>query len=254
MQLQRYFNGTLKPIAPHVDDIVTASDGQQLRRGDAIADSRGKYHSTEEDADYAEEEYREEIAERIHGFIDDHCRWTEEYTEYDDYGDGYAYCALECLDVQRTIDDVTEYIGKWAGSELRDGEARAIATDIVERFDGCDIECEHSSSEYAAYSGDGVSIWSMPIGEVEGQFDITDSDVFEGLTDGEIEQALATYNGDAYLYEQSRYDKESGRRVGMGYVSRGTVTYCANPGGAWHYYLPGSYIKDRVNEYLEGCE
>ena len=74
------------------------------------------------------------------------------------------------------------------------------------------------------------------------------------LTDAELESALASYRGDACLYEHSKYVKDLDGRVSTGYVSRGTITYYANPGGAWHYYIPGSYIKDRVEEYLEGCE
>lgn len=254
MQLQRYFDGTLRPIAPHVDDIVTTSDGQQLRRGDALVDSRGEYHATEEDVDYAEEEYREEIAERVHDVIDEHCRWTEEYTEHDDYGDGYAYCAFEGCDPGDIIDGVTEYIEEWAGEELKEGEARKIATDIVDRLGDCDIECEYYNIEYAAWDGNGVSVWSMAVGECEDQIEVKEHEALAELTDAELEAALASYRGDACLYEHTCYDKATGRRVGTGYVSRGTITYHTCPGGAWHYYIPGSYIKDRVEEYLEGRE
>lgn len=254
MQLQRYFDGTLKPIRPHIDDIVTASNGESLRRGDALVDSEGNYHATEEDVEYAEEEYAEARAERVHDVIDEHCRWTEEYTEHDDYGDGYAYCALEGADTDTMIDDVTEYIESWAGDELKEGEARKIATDIIERFGDCDIECEHYSSSYAAWHGDGVAIWSCEVGEVEGQIEVSEHEALAELTDAELEEALASYRGDACLYEHSKYVKDLDGRVSTGYVSRGTITYYANPGGAWHYYIPGSYIKDRVEEYLEGCE
>jgi len=244
MELQRTFDGQLVPTAKLPDDQVYTECGGLARRADCFEDLSGHYHLDDEDR-------REVDAEVVHDAIDSHCKWTEEYTENDDYGYEYAYCALEGLDAQRTEDEVAEYIEQWAGDELKEGEARALATKVVEEIGDCDIEAHHQYSEYASYSGSGVCIWSCGVGEVEGHMDIADYD-WSDLDD--LESILEDYNGDAYLYETTVYNRETGKREGRGYNDRGTITYYANPGGAWHFVIPADFIKNIVQEYLEGCE
>ena len=104
-ELQRTFDGQLVPTADLPDDIVTTECGANARRADCFVDLAGRYYLDDEDRYEAD-------AERVHDDIDAHCKGTDEYTEHDDYGSDYAYCALESLPMYEdtVLDDLTEFI------------------------------------------------------------------------------------------------------------------------------------------------
>lgn len=243
MELQRTFDGQLVPTADLPDDIIETQSGQRARRADCFVDCKGRYYLDDEDRYEAD-------AELVHDDIDAHCQATNEYTEHEDYGSNYVYCAVEqlCLYESSVIDDIVEFIEDWADNELKDGEARKIARDILDRIHECDIECHHQYNEYASYAGSGVCIWSCEVGEVESQIELSGYD-WADLDD--LESILEEYNGDAFLYAFSDYDSETKKHKRRPYVDRGTITYYANPGGAWHFVIPADHIKDAVNDYLE---
>lgn len=245
MELQRTFDGQLVPTADLPDDEIVTECGARMRRADCFVDCKGRYYADDYDRHEAD-------AELVHDAIDAHCQCIEEYTEHDDYADAYVHCALEsaCHDGYAR-DDLIEFIKDYGEEELRDGEAEKIADDILGNLQGWDVECEHQCSEYASYSGAGVCVWSCAVGEVEGQMDIAE---YEWADVDDLELIFEEYRGYASLYEWTTYNKETQRREGNGYLSRGVLTYYANPGGAWHFVIPAESIRDKVNEYLESCE
>lgn len=234
--LQRYFDGSLRAPAPHIDDIVECSDGTTMRRADAIKGLNG-YHSNDDDRYESDKEF-------IHAFIDDHAAWGCEYTEHDDYGGEYAYLAQESpSDYAR--DEMIDYIKSFA--DVTDEEANKLADELLMT----DVECQHEHNEYSAWRGDGVSVFSFSIGEIEHQIDLTDAEWYADYDKDELENIFEEYNGDAIISCHSWYNKETGKRE-RGKAMRGNcITLILSPGGQWVYYIPGSTIRERVNEYLE---
>lgn len=241
MELQRTFNGQLVPTADLPYDIVETECGARVRRDECFVDLAGRYYLDDDDR-------READAERVHEDIDKHCAFTDEYTEHEDYGGNYVHCAVDqlCLYEDTVLDDIVAVINDYA--DLEDGEAQEIAKDILDRIHECDIECHHQYSEYAAWSGSGVCIWSCEVGEVEGQMDLSD---YEWSDLDDLEDILKDYLGDACLYASYRYNRETGKHERDSYADRGTITYYTNPGGAWHFVIPDDHIKSAVDDYLE---
>lgn len=234
--LQRYFDGSTRPVAPHIDDIVECSDGTTMRRADAIKGLNG-YHSNDDDRYESDKEF-------IHAFIDDHAAWACEYAEHDDYGGEYAYLAQECpSDYAR--DEMIDYITGLADVTVKE------ATDLADELLQADVECQHECNEYASWKGDGVSLFSFSIGEIEHQVDLADTEWYSDYDKDELENILAAYNGDACISCYSRYNKETGKHERGKAVRGNCLTLVVSPGGQWVYYIPGSTIRERVNEYLE---
>lgn len=228
---QRYFDGSVKPVAPHRLDVVECSDGTRCNREDALLALDGTYHTTDEDRLEADTYF-------IHGVVDDYAKLGEEYTEYDDYGAEYTYVALEGMDDDAVRDGVRDYINNFA--EVSPEECERIVAHIM---DYEMIEAEHYSNEYSAWHGDGVEIGSFEVGEIEHQADLTQHNWYADYDKDELETILDAYKGDAYLSQWR------GK-----YVHHNCLTLALSPGGRWHYFIPGSFIRDAVNDYLERCD
>jgi hypothetical protein len=240
---QRLLNGGIEPVGSHPDDLVFVSDGTVRRLEDALADCKGGLHGDEDTRDEAD-------AEIVKDIVDALCKGADEYTEHEDYGNGYAYIACEVShDWPKRIEawiceGGADYYGrsKWDG-----GIGKALAAIIAENADEFDIEAEHSRNEYEAYDGEGCCLYSLDIGECEEQVDITCFDELIELDgSGGLERALEDYNGDAYLCVNDHYDREKKRRVRDGYVRHSTFSFVTSPGGQWHYIVS----KERMNELL----
>lgn len=271
--------GEVVPVGVHPTDKVLCSDDEVRRKLDAYVDLKGEYHSTDEDRDEVDEGI-------VHSAIDEACMYTDDYTTNPDYAEGYsclvddacnwsgditewveanlpdigdmlveAYAANTTpeawddymddngLDVYEDIENELERIG----SELSvDEMIEAVCRNIL---DFSDYDFEYSANEYACYTGPGCCIGSFEIGEVEEMRAISD---FEGFTElheqGRLEGFFDTYNGDACLYEHSRYDENTKRRVKTGYLSGDTLTYYSLPGGQWHFVVDANVLEQLVRD------
>ena len=201
-----------------------------------------------------EESVFEANADCVKKILDAECEWYEDYVKGDDYGSEYAYIAGEC---GRTDwhDDVAEWVennySNYAGFDDWSGEmTRAI-------IDGVDLrnECEaiYGPNEYAAYSGDGVCVYSLDIGECEHQIDVSYHPILDELNDrGELEAILEDVegSGDWGLHNHARWDAKRGRRDGTEYVHGGCLSMYVSPGGQWYLVIPHSRIEELAEEFL----
>jgi len=207
-----------------------------------LTDCRGNVHPSEDSKREADHEIVAEI-------IDAANKWACDYTEHQDYGDGYVFVALES-DSANWNRNVREWLDSHYDYYLPEYTLRALAGAIVDRIDDCDIEAAHQRNEYASWAGVGCCLFSFAVGEEEEQICLGDHPELKALhASGGLEGALKAYNGDAYVYQFSHYCAETKTRVEDGHVWDGPhpyVTIIANPGGAWHYVVP----EERMEELL----
>lgn len=249
---QMTLDGALVPTRPHVDDVVECSDGTDIRYGDALFDVSGNTHRTEEARNEADADY-------VRGELDALSKWIDEWVEESDYGDSYAYIAEEVS--HDWLDDIREWVDAelfdYEGDDLPDEFIDWVAEHIRDNLEAW--ECVHSRNEYAAYSGPGICLYSLDVGEVEWQIDLAGHDQFTNLHDeGRLEGLLESYNGDLYVYRNDHYDSDLGKRVSDGYVSKGDypcIMVYANPGGQWHYVATeetlGELLDAAIAEYAD---
>jgi len=247
MEKQFMLDGTLVPVGPHRDDRVVCSDGTECARHEALADVNGGLH-------YYDEDRREANQDIVNELIDACCAGADEYTEHEDYGNGYAHCVRECHH------NWADRIDEWLDGQCVDysGDVRKAMVESIGQlaYDFDEFEAIHCRNEYADYSGEGCCLDSMEIGEIEEQVDIDGVPAFVELHEaGELEGHLEDYNGDACLYCNDRYDAASGRRVKTGYVSGNCFSFHTMPGGQWHYVVSketmDSYLTKAIVEYCE---
>jgi len=195
-----------------------------------------------------EEQRNEQVAESL----DNVALWVDEYVESSDYGDSYAYIAVECShDWPKRIEQWLEtessrsYDNAAALDGMRNDKLRKhIAALMAERLDDYNIEAVYHSNEYAAYSGDGCCLYAMEIGEHEEQLELEREPLLLSLHEsGELESALAAYRGYAYVSAREHYDKERGKRVHDSYVHsykdgvNPHLMLYFSPGGQWQYVV-----------------
>ena len=232
--LQRMFDGSLTPSAPHGDDIIEGPDGPVARR-DGFRAATGAVYSTEEERDEAEAEAVAELLNDIEASICD-------YTQNEDYAEPFVCCAFEGY-----LDDCLQ---RWYEAdpafEGLPAEVKAALLAEVDIYTWA-VELEYSHSEYAPYRGPGCEIFSAEVGEVEEQIDIACYPLLERLHEvGCLNQALAGYGGDLYLSERQERD-ENGYYRGTGdYVHHGCLMGYTNPGGRWHVIVPPEDMEEAL--------
>jgi len=204
--MQKMFDGSLTPIAPHVSDVVVCSDGSECPRLEAFVDCVNEYHRTEE------ERHEADVA-IVSDMLDGEYKWCEEYcTENTDYADGYFGCVSEGSHnwdgpvkewIRDNWDDIT---GDADLADCIEGELTAmVCNELSANFD---CEPEFCRSEYSAYSGDGCCLDGFAIGEYETQVDINGHPALQVLHDaGRLDIILDDVNCDLYVSRSRRREK-----------------------------------------------
>lgn len=222
---QRTFDGELTASAPHPEDKIFCSDGSVKRRGDAFADYNGDYHPTND---------RMEMENMliVHRVVDDIAVAVEEYTKHHDYSEMYEHI------IHENHTKWGEEVGDWLFANLNI-ECDGVVDAVCEQILGYALwEPIYDYNEFNHYQGNGVCLYSVDVGEIEEQVDITTHPVLrQAYNDGMLEHYLESYNGDAHLSAAYRYDRKSGQIVKSGYV-RGSVFYMyLIPGGQWQFVV-----------------
>jgi hypothetical protein len=128
--------------------------------------------------------------------------------------------------------------------------SRADAIELAQKMDVLkDVEVHFQQSEYAAYHGRGVAIYSLTVGEEEGEVRLSEHPELERLdAEGGLEAALNRYRGDAYLHETTVYDNILRKRVHTGFVRDDVISFTSNASGCWHYVVPESVLLQSLRE------
>lgn len=209
-----------------------------------FVDCRGNVHPDEDSMMEANHDIVREIVDGVD-------EWLTEYVESGDYGDGYVYLACECS--HDWPDRVSDWIERHYNWNIDKRTLAALTELLAEKVDEYELEAHYYSNEYACWGGDGCCVYSFPIGAEEFQVDLSR---FPELVDlhasGDLNDALAAYRGDAYVYERDHYDKELGRRVSDGAVQPGDTyfTIIGSVGGAWHYVVPEETMQRLLAESI----
>jgi hypothetical protein len=248
--LQMTFDGELVPTKPHPDDQVECSDGTHIRLGDAWIDCTGQAHRDDEAR-------REANTEFVHDALDSRAEWACDYTQHEDYGDGYCYLVKELHHgwkdrVKEWIDD--DGIGHIDWDEYPELLDYVVETVWEKLYAWDNWESIHEGSDFSAYYGDGCCLAAFEVGECEEQVSLSDHPEFAELHDkGELEAILEDYNGDLYISENDHYDKETKTRIPDGYVSKGKypdILGYVNPGGQWQYVVSKENMDEAVDEAI----
>ena len=220
------------PTRRHATDLVECSDGAILCHSDVCYDVKGGAHSNEADRDEAEVAIVQDI-------LKSHEEWVDDYTsganDCQDYGEGYAYIASECSDLW------PDRIREWLDDNGYDYGDRtdAIVDAMCDEID--DWDAEYSPNEYACYSGSGICLYSLEVGEYEDQVDLSGHDELAELHElGRLEGILGELDREFCLYRSSRWNRETEQREYGDYVSGGSypnITVTFNPGGQWYYVV-----------------
>lgn len=255
---QHTLEGKLVPVAPHRDDIVECSDGTVCTRHEACFDVRGCAHRTEEGRHEANVEIVREILKGVE-------EWSEEYhTGNGDYPDCYYFIVNETS--HEWPDSIERWIrtnGDRMGHTKYDDCMDKLVEHICMELDGSDCEAEYSRNEYSSYSGAGCCLFSLGIGEIEEQIDISYYPELKELHDlRELDDCLDELKRDFCIHRSRRrvQNEETGRYE---YVGRETYMpfenstnyFCFSlftmPGGQWHFVVPADRINDLICEFWE---
>lgn len=256
---QYTLEGKLMPVAPHRDDIVECSDGTACARHEACFDVRGCAHREEEDRHEANVEIVREILKGVE-------EWSEEYhTGNGDYPDCYGYIVNETS--HEWPDIIERWIRKAHGDRMGHTKYDDCMDKLVEHIymelDSSDCEAEYDSIEWARYSGVGCCLFSLEIGEIEEQIDISCHPELKELHDlRELDDCLDELDRDFCIGRSRRrvQNEETGRYEYIGretYMPYEHSSHCpcfeiyTMPGGQWHFVVPADRIDELICEFWE---
>ncbi len=254
MKKQKTFGETVGmeakvPTRLHRDDEVVCSDGSVMRAIDAYMDCKDGYHSS---GDYAMDANAEIVTEVLNGVVE----WSDEYhTGNSDYPDG---C---CHVVDETSHLWNDRVQEWV--EDRHCGCGSIVNKIVETVcenvkGSDDCEPEYHPNEYSCYTGDGCCLYSMDLGEIEEQIDVTNHDELMELHHrNELDDVLDRIDRDFCINrsrprrknEETGHYEEYGRETYMPYDhnrDHPTFEIYTMPGGQWQWVVS----KDRMDELV----
>jgi len=234
--LQRTFDGTLEPIAPHPDDMVDCEDtGAYKRRAECVESVDGKFW---EDREERYDHERDLVETYFKDFID----WSDEYRASDDCVGEYAHLVWE--DRERIMDNVREALGNLLGDEWEDsdGSNDDLIGDVVEALSE-HVEFD-TTTGYHGYSGLDVVFDSYDIGEVEEQVDINEIELLHDLhVRGDLEEILEDLDSDFCFQQFSHaiYDEKgkfTGKYKHEPIISRGEYPciMLTNDTSLWYHY------------------
>lgn len=228
------FDGESVPSARLPDDLVTCVfTGIQISHSDAFYDCEGHPYCDDGDRDDADAD----IVARI---LDQANEKVCEYVETDDYADGYISLVTDSDEPQ---DAVINWLMDQAYSRV-DTIELAAKMDVLKG-----IEVHFQSSEYDAYQGSGIALYSFAVGEEEGELWISEYPQLERLDAvGGLEAALNRYHGDAYLHAKTVYDNVLRKHVHVSFVRYGCISFTSNASGCWHYVVPESVLVQALKE------
>lgn len=244
---QLKLDGSIVPVGPHRDDTVVCSDGTEVVRSEVFVDCAGGAHSSDEDRKDANVAIVTEL-------LDAQEKWYSAYcTENEDFASGYDCIVAEGSHGWK--DRIEEYLEE----ENIDYDAALVAF-LIDRLDANDCELKYNRSDYSCYSGPGLCLDSIEIGEQELQIDINNFPELKVLHEsGELDDILDCYNGDLYISRSQRrvLNEETGcyEQVGRDtYMPYGDSDYpnmfgYANPGGQWHWVVPADTVNELIREY-----
>ncbi|RLB70466.1 MAG: hypothetical protein DRH04_03535 [Deltaproteobacteria bacterium] len=234
MEKQRLFDGSLVAVGPHRLDLLVCSDGVERYRCECFLDCRGGAHGSAEELEEANNAIVAEVLDAL-------CAAAGDYTQHDDYS--------SCYPLEDTFyggERVEEWIRDHC--DVSDDVAKELAK-LVE-WDYIDAEPEYCWNEYNGYYGKGCCVGGFAVGECEEQIDISTVPEFAALGKDALEAAFAAYNGDAFLHENSRWDKEKECRVPTGYIEHGCFYFYHEPGGRWDFVIPAERMEELVSDAM----
>lgn len=159
-----------------------------------------------------------------------------------------AYLEYEKLGGVETLLDSIGYGGS-NYEDFIDGFAetftiKKIADEVADSI--CDgsisYEAEHSTADYACYSGKGLCVWGFSIGEVEEQIELDSYPLLRLLCDnGELAKVLEACNSNAYTPSD------------RGQYKPGTdcIETYHNVGGQWHYVIASEELEAGIFDAVE---
>lgn len=233
----------------HLDDFVECSDGALVHLRDAFTDCKDGYHSSDDDAMESNAAIATEV---LNGVVE----WSDEYhTGNSDYPDGCCHIVDETSHLWN--DRVKEWAEDrhWASTDCLDKIVETVCENIEGAFD---CEPEFCANEYSCYTGDGCCLFSMELGEIEEQIDVTCHDeLMELHRRNELDDVLDRIDRDFCINRSRprRKNEETGH-----YEPYGRETYRSGfdgdkypsfevytmPGGQWQWVVS----KDRMDELV----
>lgn len=232
--MQKTFDGESVKSARLPDDLVgCVFTGIPIRHADAFYDCEGDPYADDGDRDDADAD----IVARI---LDAANEKVCEYVETDDYADGYISSVYDSCDVH---DAVVHWL-------MTNAYSRADAIKLAHKMDVLkDIELHFQQSEYASYYGCGVTLYSLSVGDEEGEVRLSEHPELERLdAEGGLEAALNRYRGDAYLHDLNKYNPLTNKREHVSFVRNDMVSFTSNASGCWHYVVPESVLVQALKE------
>lgn len=242
------------PPATLPDDDIVCEDGIICKHCDAWYDCKGKAWSNEDMRN-------DRDAEIVTDLLMDLDKWVTEYTtENDDYADGYECCVSE------TSHEWPEYIEEWLDnddidySEYKDKLVEYICYELK---DWGDWDWHYMSNEYARWTGGGVCLFSVGIGEHEEQVEVMNYPELAALhKQGRLDDVLDNVNCDVYVSrhcrrvknEETGYYEDVGRKTYMPYTrdaEHPDLLCYHSPGGAWHAVVDDERIEELVEAFFE---
>jgi len=242
-------------------DYVECSNGTFRHEDDIFEDCRGGAHALSGERQNADVEIVREVLTAVCEGADAYC------TENEDYATGYAYIVNECSHgwsgrVKEWIVDT--YHDRMGHGQFDDSIDKVVEL-ICEGLSGdFDCEVEYDPNEYAAYSGDGLCLDSIDIGEHEEQVDISCFDELQELhNQGRLDDVLDELDHDFCINRNPRREKNEktgrfevvGRKSYNPYDSDHTCFEVYTlPGGQWHYVVPAERMRELVaNAIVDLC-
>jgi len=218
-------------------------------------DCRGNAHGTNEERHDADVAIVEEVLNKVSESVDDYTRNSD-----------YAYDYLHIVEDMSPdwAEAAKDYIrSAFEGCDNYDDHADLsdqIVDHVHHKLEGSfDSDPEYNPCEYAAYSGPGLCLYQLDIGEYEEQTDISAFKELQTLHDaGILDDILDDVNCTCYVLRQCRREKNDtdGRYEDVGRETYGPtdkypclMTYHC-PGGQWMWVVPEKRIDDMIQEAI----
>lgn len=226
----------LVPVGPHRNDIVFCEDTN-------VYNERCNVYTAVDGTCFEDDaERREHDKDLVRAVLDDHEKWAQDYLESDDYGNDYAYLAME------TSHDWPGYIEEYC---LENGISCALVPYIAECIDDSDIECQMNRNHYAGYSGDGMCLFSFDVEEHEDQIEVDNNPVLKALHDrDELEGILVELDRKYCFHYSNHWDQDKQQRIFDKIVNNGTFLMYHSVSVVWHYYVSRNIFDERVTQAI----
>ena len=246
------------PTRPGPDDSIICEGGEECKRSEAYFDCSGRAWYTDEGRHAAEVEIVTNLLNREDEWVTEYC------TGNSDFPSGFG-CVINETSSDwpgRVRDWLEKTRGDYHGRTNFDDRMDEVVKYICKNIDGdFDCEPEYEHYEYAAYTGDGLCLYSYDIGEYEHQLEVNEYPELKVLHDkGILDDVLDDVKCDVYVSRSRRrvlntatgHYEYIGRETYYTHYDNPYLTTYHIPGGQWHYVVSEERMEELLNDALEG--